>query len=313
MSSDNIHTYEDPVCLYNPLLSPPLSYKTFQKNYHSLFLPCISIIWAFVPITLLSRCCKVPNNSSVVQSDGWFSILVTLDPPAAFDSTLHPPSFDSRFLVFFPVVQGPASPVPILSFPPLPHADGPLLRSNSGARFWGPHFLYFTDVLSKSVALFHQILVLALSLSAPPYATTHVRSSHVALQVPEAVCLSFLFDICSLCSSNWVIFVDLQIYWPFFCHLPSTLFTMTLWILILDLTSFQFYNFHLILIVSLSVLGTPNFLLIARMFTSGNTAPIVALKSLFGNANVWVKFSHHLLIIFSLGNCSHFPGSLYTD
>ena len=65
---------------------------------------------------------------------------------------------------------------------------------------------------SNSVALFHQILVFVLSLPDPSYATTHVRSSHVALQFPEAVCLSFLFDIFSLCSSDWVISVDLQIY-----------------------------------------------------------------------------------------------------
>ena len=166
---------------------------------------------------------------------------------------------------------------------------------------------------SNSVALFHQILVFVLSLSARSYATTRVRSSHVALQVPEAVCLSLLFDICSLCSSDWVISVDLQIYWLFFCHLPSAI-AMTLWIFDYRSSSFQVCNFHLILsYYFLCVLGTPNFLLIARTFISGNTAPIVALKSLFGNANIWVKLSHHLLIIFSLGNFSHFLGSLYAE
>ena len=87
---------------------------------------------------------EVPNNSYIVQSSGWFSILVTLDPPAAFDSTLHP-TFDSTLPGFLACGPGPSLPVPSYLFPLYLVLMLPLLESKLWARFLGPHFAYFTD------------------------------------------------------------------------------------------------------------------------------------------------------------------------
>ena len=80
---------------------------------------------------------KVPNNSYIVQSSGWFSILVTLDPPAAFDSTLPG---------FLPCGPKPSLPVPSCLLPLYLVLMLPLLlESKLWAWFLGPHFSYFTD------------------------------------------------------------------------------------------------------------------------------------------------------------------------
>ena len=334
----------NPVCLYNPLLSPPLSCKTFQKNYlHSL--PSLHPHYlvfcphhfteqvlprSLITLTLFSPAAGSPSWSHLIHQQ-------PLTPPST-------PPLTPLFLVFLPVVQGPASQFHPVFSPFTLCWCSLFLSLSSGLCFWVP-----TSRTLQAATAAAKSLQLCPTLCNPRDGSSLgsqglYRRSH---PIPWLCFIRYLFlffhylillmqqhvsDLlmlpCSflrLCVYHFclIFFLSVLQIGSFLLIFKFTDFSSVIsllllrWpceFLIIDLLVFSsVISIWFFRIVSLCVLGTPNFLLIARTFISGNTAPIVALKSLFGNANIWVKLSHHLLIIFFLGNCSHFPGSLYTE
>ena len=121
----------NPVCLYNPLLSPPLSCKTFQKNYlHSL--PSLHPHYlGFCPHHFTEQ--VLPRSL----------ITLTLFSPAAgspsWSHLIHQQPLTPPFLVFFPVVQSPASQFHPVFYPfTLCWCSLFFLSLSSGLGFWVP-------------------------------------------------------------------------------------------------------------------------------------------------------------------------------
>lgn len=267
MSSDNIHIHVNPVCLYNPLLSPPLSYKTFQKNYlHSL--PSLHPHYLgfcphhFTEQILPRSLITLPLFSPMAGSQSWSHLIrqQPLTPPST-------PSFDSPLPGFLPCGPGPSLPVPSCLFPLYLMLMVPLLESNSGLGFGVPtsctlQTFYPSPWLCfiRYLFLFFHYLLLLMQQHMSDLLTLPCRFLRLCvyhfylifvlsvLQIGSFLLIFKFTDLSSVISL-------LLLRWP--CEF-----------LILDLTSFQFYNFHLILSYCFS-------------FCAGNTQLSVDCKNVY--------------------------------